>query len=138
MLSVDLSLIVVFVIIWILLAVLTKIYFNPVRDIMDKRHSQITGDEKAHKDAEEKYEKALEKIEAELKAAQKSSVEIREQFQEEALKEKEKMLTDISSECSAQVKGAREALDQQIEELKKKIEKETEDWAKEIEKKMLK
>jgi len=137
MISVDISLVVVFILIWILLAILTKIYFNPVRNVMKKRHSKISDDTIVGKNAEEKYEKIIEKIEEDLKAAKNSSFEIKDDFEMQALKEKEKMLSDISSECRAQVKEAQKALDDQVSELKKKIHKESGDLAKKIEEKIL-
>lgn len=137
MISVDISLVVVFILIWILLAILTKIYFNPVRNVMKKRHSKISDDTIVGKNAEEKYEKIIEKIEEDLKAAKNSSFEIKDNFEKQALKEKEKMLSDISSECRAQVKEAQKALDGQISELKKKIHKESGGFAKKIEEKIL-
>lgn len=137
MISVDISLVVVFILIWILLAVLTKIYFNPLRNVMKKRHSKISDDTKAGKNADEKHEKIIEKIEEDLKAAKNSSFEIKDDFEKQALKEKEKMMSDISSECRAQVKEAQRALDGQISELKKKIHKESGDLAKKIEDKIL-
>jgi F-type H+-transporting ATPase subunit b len=137
MISVDASLIVVFILIWILLAVLTKIFFKPVRNVMGKRDSKISDDTTAGKKADEKYEKIIEKIEEDLKAAKNSSVQIKDRFEKEALKEKEKMLSDISSECRDRVREAQKALDKQIYDLKKKIHKESGDLAKKIEDKIL-
>jgi F0F1-type ATP synthase membrane subunit b/b' len=104
---------------------------------MKKRHSKISDDTIVGKNAEEKYEKIIEKIEEDLKAAKNSSFEIKDNFEKQALKEKEKMLSDISSECRAQVKEAQKALDGQISELKKKIHKESGGFAKKIEEKIL-
>ncbi len=137
MISVDISLVVVFILIWILLAVLTRIYFNPVRRVMKERDSKISDDTKAGKNADEKYEKIIEKIEEDLKAAKNSSAQVKDSFEKQALKEKEKMMSDISSECRAQVKEAQRALDEQISELKKKIHKESGDLAKKIGDKIL-
>ena len=136
MLSIDISFLVVFFIIWILLAVLTKIFFNPLRKVMNKREENITIDESACEQAKQEYTQILNKIEDDIKNARSSSRKTRELLNRDALKEKERMLDEISAECRSQVSQAKKEMEIKLSELKKELEKKSKDLSKEIEKRL--
>lgn len=137
MLSIDVSFLVVFFIIWILLAVLTKIFFNPLRKVMNKREENISGDERACEQAKQEYTQILDNIESEIKNARSSSRKTRDSLSRNALKEKERMLEEISEECRSQVSQAKKEMEKKLSELKKELEKKSKDLSKEIEKRLL-
>jgi F-type H+-transporting ATPase subunit b len=137
MLSIDISFLVVFFIIWILLAVLTKIFFNPLRKVMNKREEDITLDEIACEQAKQEYAHILNKIEEDIKNARTSSRKTREQLSRDALKEKERMLEEISAECRSQVSQAKKEMEMKLSELKKDLERKSKDLSEEIEKRLL-
>ncbi|MDH4217848.1 MAG: hypothetical protein OEY18_14615 [Candidatus Aminicenantes bacterium] len=137
MLSIDVSLIVIFVIVWILAGVLTKVYYNPVRKIMSKRESEIEHNKEVSKEALEKYEGILQKIEEELKVAKAAARATREKFEREALNGKERMLEEISRECRSQVEKAKIELDKKVRGLKKELEPQSQQMAERIEKRLL-
>jgi len=137
MLSLDISFLVVFFIIWILLGVLTKIFYNPLRKVMNTREDNITQDERAYEQAKQEYTQILNTIEEDIKQARSSSRKTKELLSREALKEKEKMLEEISAECRSQVAQAKKEMELKLSELKADLEKKSKDLSKEIEKRLL-
>jgi F-type H+-transporting ATPase subunit b len=137
MLQVDLSALVVFAIVWILVVVLTKVFFKPIQGIVRKREEGLREDREAGEKAQSEYEASLQKIEDDIKQARSSSYRIRDKFEKEALKEKERMLSEVSKECRSQVDEARKELTQQIDELKADLKDQSEQLAEKIEKRLL-
>jgi F-type H+-transporting ATPase subunit b len=137
MLSIDMSLIVIFMIVWVLVGVLSKVYYNPVRKIMSKRDTEIEQNKRASQEALDRYETALQKIEQDMKSAKAAARSIREGLEKEAQKEKERMLQEISQECRSQVEKAKKELQEQTMSLKKELEPQSKHLAERIEKKIL-
>lgn len=137
MLAVDATLLIVFFIVWILLFLLKKVFFNPIRNIMARREETIDNDLKAIEDAKTQFEANIRKIEDSLKAARLAAKEKQEQFTADALREKEQMLSEIGQECRAKINEAKEHLEKKVEELKKDLESESKALAEKIEKRLL-
>ena len=137
MLSINASLIVVFLIVWVLVFVLSKLFFNPLRKVMNERKSRIEGDLQASNQAVGEYESRVKEIEDSLKSARAAASETRDLFEKEALKEKEQFIKEMSEESRAQIKEAQARIDKQVNDIKKELEAESEILAKRIEKKIL-
>ncbi len=137
MLSVDLGLIVIFAIVWILLIVLNRIYYDPVRKLIRQREDRIMKDKGKGEKAQSRYVQIIEKIDEEIKSARNSSIATQESFEQEALKEKERILSEISQECRSQIQEAKNELDREVKTLQKKLEKDSGAFADQIEKKLL-
>jgi F-type H+-transporting ATPase subunit b len=133
----DATVFVTFALVWILVLVLSRVFFKPVRRILDERASRI---EKAKAETEKTlaaYEQDLRRIEDGLKEARASAAGIREQAELEALKEKSRLLQEIQVECRAQVDKAKAELDQRVETLKKELDRTTEELSGDIERRIL-
>jgi F0F1-type ATP synthase membrane subunit b/b' len=137
MLSINGNVIVVFLIVWILVFVLTRLFFNPVRRVRDERRKEIQGNRKAYEEALASHRKSVQEIEQVLKQAKAAAESARETLMAEGLKEKNRMLGEISAEYKSQVEKARVDLDQTIVGLKQKLEAEASALAETIEKKFL-
>jgi len=137
MLKIDLSLLVVFAIVWILLAFLKKVLFNPLTEIMDSRNSTVQNNLHTADEAADAQEKILQEIEGKLKAARTATREIKEGFVTEALKKKEEMMAEISRDCRRQVDEARKQLEEQMEDLKRELELESSMLSEKIEQRLL-
>jgi len=137
MLQVDLSVIAVFAIVWILVLVLTKVFFRPIQGVVRKREEGLSQDREAGEKARSKYEASLQKIEDDIKQARTSAYNIRGNLEKEALKEKERLLSEVSKECRSQVDDARKELAKQIDELKADLKDQSEQLAEKIEKRLL-
>jgi len=137
MLAVDATLLIIFFIVWILLFVLSRIFFEPLRDVMNKRDDTIAKNLKVGEEARNQYEEKIQEIEQKLKAARHNAKETREQFMADALREKEKMLTEIGQECRAKVDEAKEQLEKKVEELKKELASQSKVLSDKIEQRLL-
>ncbi len=137
MLQVDLSVFAVVAIVWILVLVLTKVFFKPIQGVVRKREEGLRQDRAAGEKAQTEYEASIQKIEDDIKKARISAYNVRDKFEKEALKGKERMLAEVSKECRAQVEDARNELAKQIDELKDDLKGQSELLAEKIEKRLL-
>jgi len=137
MLSVDISAVVIFLLIWVLVFVLTKLFFNPLRKVMDERKTRLRNNQEASSKAIAEYEDIVQEIEENIKSARSAANATREEFEQRAFREKEKILDDVSKECRAQVSEAKAEIDKQMQALKKELKKESNNLAEKIEEKLL-
>lgn len=137
MLSVDIGAVIVFLIVWILLIILNRIFFKPIRKVMHERNQML----KTNRDLEEKaisdYEKTIQQIEADIKAAKIDSIATKTMLEKEALTEKERILSEVSQQCREQIQTAQRELGQEMSKLKAELESESEQLAEKIEKRLL-
>jgi F0F1-type ATP synthase membrane subunit b/b' len=137
MLSLDANVIIVFLIVWILLAVLTKLFFNPVRRVRDQRDEELKANQRSRAETLGVYERSLQEIDAAIKEARSEAETARISLETEALKEKNRLIGEINAECKSQVEKARADLSRMMAELKATLESEASHLSKEIEKKLL-
>jgi F0F1-type ATP synthase membrane subunit b/b' len=137
MLSLDANFVVVFAIIWILVFVLSKLFFNPVRRMRDRRESDLLADRQARQQALGSYERSLADIETTLKEAKAAAESARSRLELEALKEKNRLLAEVSAECRRQVEQARADLERTTRELQSGLARDASSLAEQIEKKFL-
>lgn len=137
MLTLDANVIVVFVIVWVLVLVLSQLFFKPVRRVRDGRDKAILENRKSGQKALDSYEQSMQEIETALKQARAAADSTRQALSDEALKEKARMISAVSAECKTQVETARADLDRMVQELKEKLESEASGLAERIEKKLL-
>ena len=137
MLSIDFTAVIVFLLIWILVLILSRVFFKPMRRIMEMRESGIRGNREAARLALEATEATLRRIEDDLKAAKAEADGIRASLETEALKEKARLLSELHAETRKQVEQARTEIEDQIGLLKRELEGEAGRLAGQIEKKVL-
>jgi len=137
MLNIDASLIVVFLTVWVLVAVLKKIFFNPLRKIMGERETKLEEDRKTADKASESFEQTSIQIEEQLRAARAMAKATREKFEHKGLKEKEHILEETNRSCRSQIEEAKEKLNRQLESLKKELEYSSKRLAERIEQRLL-
>lgn len=137
MLSLDANVIVVFIIVWVLVFALSKLFFNRVRRVRDERERGISANKRAYEQAVESYQNSLWEIEKSIKQAKAAAETAREALAAEAVQEKNRMISEISAECQDRVERARTDLDRVVEDLKAKLEREASGLAEGIEKKLL-
>lgn len=137
MIEIDASFIAIFIIVWILVFVLSRVFFNPLRKIMEEREDKVKGRQEAFRESTEVYEKTVNEIEERLKSARILSEQTKDNLKHEALKERERMLEDISTEYRNQVEKAQEKLEKQTTSLRRELGAEAELLAERIEQKLL-
>ncbi|NIM57882.1 MAG: hypothetical protein GTO16_02925 [Candidatus Aminicenantes bacterium] len=137
MIEIDASFIAIFIIVWILVFVLSRVFFNPLRKIMEEREDKVKGRQEAFRESTEVYEKTVYEIEERLKSARILSEQTKDNLKHEALKERERMLEDISTEYRNQVEKAQQELEKQTASLRRELSAEAESLAERIEQKLL-
>jgi F-type H+-transporting ATPase subunit b len=137
MIDIDASFIAIFLIVWILVFVLSKLFFKPLRKVIDEREAKVKGREEAFQRSTEVYEETVCEIEDRLKSARVLSEKTKESLKQEALKERERMLEEIGTEYRSQVAKAQEKLEKQTANLRRELGAEAEQLAERIEQKLL-
>ncbi len=137
MLSIDITFAVIFLLVWIFVLILSKIFFKPVGRIIAERGLRSEKDKEAARKALDACAQGLRKIEEDLKEARAASDRIREALETEALRERSRLLSDLQAESRRQVEKAREEIDGEIGRLKSELAGEAERLAGEIEQKVL-
>jgi len=137
MLSINATALVVFAIVWILVLVLTRIFFKPILRILDERAGRIAKDKEAAEAARQAYEADLKRIEDGLKEARAAADGIRAAAESEALKDKSRLVREVQAEGRAEVERAKAELARETETLKKELDRKTEEIAGTIEKRIL-
>jgi F-type H+-transporting ATPase subunit b len=137
MLSINGTALVVFVVVWILVLILTRIFFKPILRILDERAARIAKDKAAADGARESYDADLKRIEDGLKEARAAADAARSAAEADALKEKSRLVREVQAEGRAEVEKAKAELLREMEILKKDLDKRTEEIAETIEKRIL-
>lgn len=137
MLAVNATLLIIFVIVWILLFLLNKVFYKPLREVMTNRDDTIARDLKAGEDAQNRHGTKIQQIEEKLKAAHQDARETREKLIADALREKEQMLLEVGKECRANVDRAKEQLEEKVAELKKDLASQSKVLSDRIEQRLL-
>ena len=137
MLEIESSIFVIILLIWLLHFVLTKVFFNPVRKVIEKRESQLRENKASGDRALEESEQRIKEIDESLRAARTSAHQVRNKFEKEALNEKNRLVEEIHQETRKQVEKAQKRLEKQIKDSKKKLASEAETLAERIEQKIL-
>ena len=137
MIDIDASFIAIFIIVWVLVFVLSRVFFNPLRKIMEEREAKVKGRQDAFQESTEVYEKTVYEIEERLKSARALSEQTKDSLKHEALKERERMLEEISTEYRSQVEKAQEQLEKQTTSLRRELGAEAKLLAERIEQKLL-
>lgn len=137
MLSIDATVIVVFALVWILVVVLTRVFFKPIMRVLDERAARLARDRAAAAGSLEAYERDLRRVEEGLKEARAAAEAIRGAAESEALKEKSRLVREVQAEGRAEVERAKEELLREMDGLKRELDKRTAEIAGSIEKKVL-
>jgi F-type H+-transporting ATPase subunit b len=137
MLSINGTAIVIFLIVWVLVLVLTRVFFKPILRILDERSGRIARDKAAANEALEATNRDLRRVEEGLKEARAAAEAIRSTAETEALKGKSRLVREVQAEGRAQVEKAKEELLREMETLKKELDARTAEVAETIEKRIL-
>jgi F-type H+-transporting ATPase subunit b len=137
MLKIDATALVVFVVVWVLVLILTRIFFKPILRVLDERAERIARDKAAADEARKASEADLKRIEDGLKEARAAADAIRNAAEAEALKDKSRLVREVQAEGRAEVEKAKAELLREMERLKKDLDKHTDEIAETIEKRIL-
>ncbi len=136
MLAIDLTFIVIFLLVWALVLVLTRVFFKPIGGILEKRRDRESADREAARAAHEAGERDLRRIEDELREARASAERLREELEAQALGEKARLIAEVQADARDRIEKAKAELEDQVRRLKDQLEDETGRLAENIEKKV--
>lgn len=137
MLQIDATFLVIFFIVWILVFLLSKIFWKPLVKLMTDRESGIQGDWAESRKSFESYEQALQEIACELKVANVKAEESREEIKADTLRERSRLVAEAGAACRAEIEKAKAKLAEETRELRQELEAEATRLAGEIEKRLL-
>ena len=92
MLSIDGSALVVFAIIWVLVFILTRVFFNPLRKIRAERERHVRRGEEEAQSSQAEYDRSLQKIDQAVRQAKVEAEQARDHLAAEAGREKNQMI----------------------------------------------
>ncbi|HYA48109.1 MAG TPA: hypothetical protein VEG35_00295 [Burkholderiales bacterium] len=137
MLSIDASVLITFAVVWLLVIVLSRVFFKPLGRVLGERADRL---EKAKRETDATlagYEEDLRKIEERLKEARAASDALWEQAESQALKEKSRLIQEVQTETRAQVEKARRELEREVERLKKELDARSGELSEDIERRVM-
>ncbi|MFQ6081895.1 MAG: ATP synthase F0 subunit B [Candidatus Aminicenantia bacterium] len=137
MISLDISFIVISIIVWILVIVLNKIFFTPVKEAIKNRNENISSNLSAFERIMDSYQKNLDQINQTLNVTRKEALELKENYRKQGEKEREKIIQIAKAEREDMIRKAKKSLSQQIEKSKKELSRQTGILANEIIRKMI-
>ena len=133
MLDIDLTFLVTFTVVWILVFILTRIFWRPMLKTIDERKARLKDDEDAARASSAEVEDGIRRIEASLKAARIAADRAREGLEVEALQEKTRLLAEVGAAAKAQTDQAKADLQAELSRLGAELESKAGDLAARIE-----
>ncbi|MGB9006924.1 MAG: ATP synthase F0 subunit B [Candidatus Aminicenantales bacterium] len=137
MLSIDSSALFVFLIVWVLVFILTKVFFNPVRKVRDERERRVRRGLDESRRSQEEYEQSREKINRAVREAKLQAEQVRERLTAEASREKSRMVAEMNAEYRRRVEAAKSEVAAQVGALIKDADFRADDLAERIERRLL-
>ncbi len=137
MLQIDATALIVFAVVWVLVIVLTRLFFKPILRVLDERATRIARDKAGADGALKAYEDDLKRIEEGLKEARAAADGLRTAAETEALKDRTRLVREVRAEGRAEVERAKAELRREMDAVKSDLDRRTEEIAAAIEKRIL-
>jgi F0F1-type ATP synthase membrane subunit b/b' len=137
MLEIDGSFLVIFAIVWILVFVLNRVFFTPVKRIRDKRGDALRQDREAAARALDAYGRSVQNVEQSLKAARAQAEQVRDSLSAEALREKGRLLEELNAEYRRTVEKVKEDLQREMVSLRREMDSEVGAISEKIEERLI-
>ncbi len=137
MLQIDASLLVTFFVVWILVFVLSKVFWKPMSRITGERDALLAADREASRRGGEAYEKSLQDVAAAMKTARAAADKARDDIEADALRGKSRLLAETGAVSKDRLEKARAQVRDEIARLRSELAVEAERLAGDIEKRLL-
>lgn len=137
MLSLDFSVVAVFLLVWLLMAVLTRIFFQPLGAIINQREEKIAGDRQRLERLLEEISAKSRALEGKVQEAQQDALRIRQERsrQGEALREQ---LVEKARQRAADLLTAKMAdLEKEIAQAQRQLECEVAAFSRQLQETLL-
>ncbi len=137
MISLDWTLILQFINFIVLLYLLNRILFQPLRTVMDKRRETIDGSHARARDLQADIDDKMNRYQQQLSEAKKQANEERAQIRKLAVEEESKMIAAAQSNASARMDRIRERVGEESARASQTLKKESTTLAQQIATKIL-
>ncbi|MGA2587037.1 MAG: ATP synthase F0 subunit B [Candidatus Aminicenantales bacterium] len=137
MLQIDATFIVIFFVVWILVFILSRVFWKPMVKVVRDRESQVRGDKESFEKSTEACKLGLLEIDKTLTSARAAAEKARDGIEIEALKEKSRIIAEAGSRAKDEIEKAKAELQAEIFRLKRELEIEAERLAGRIEQRLL-
>jgi len=137
MLEIDATFLVTFALVWILVVVLTRVFWKPLRKVMEERKKGLEDDRAAAQAGLDEVARSLQEIDRTMKSARREAERLRSDLEAEALKEKTRLIAEAGAAATAEVDRARAELEAEVARLKEELRAQAGPLAEEIEKKLV-
>lgn len=137
MLEINGTLLVTFVIVWILVIVLTRVFFRPLQKVRSDRAAKLFDDREASRRALDENARDLRDVDNALKAARAQAARIRDELEVEAFKEKSRLLAEVGQAAKAEIEKAGQEMSRELDGLKADLASRAGDLADRIERRLL-
>lgn len=137
MISLDWTLILQFINFIVLLYLLNRILFKPLRAVMDKRRETIDGSHARARDLQADIDDKMSRYQQQLSEAKKQANEERAQIRKLAGEEESKMIAEAQSKAGARMDQIREQVGQESARASQTLQKESTALAQQIATKIL-
>lgn len=137
MLEFNASIVVIFILVLLLNFILNRIFFKPVRRIIDERQSKLRQNRDFYQKTLQENEARVNEIEEKIRAVKKAASQRKGESVKQALEDRKHIIEEIQAATRVQIEEARKKLEREVERSKKKLAKEAETLAWRIEERLL-
>lgn len=125
----DLSVVVIVILVWSLYFVLKKFFFDPINQILSKRHAAIEGTQQQAREQLTEVNKQSKAYAQALKEARMESYRKQEALRAEAMTERARVVAGGREDAERRIGGARDEIQSQVAAAKKVLESEVNELA---------
>lgn len=133
MLDLDISILVVFVLVWLLMIILGKLYYRPVGNVITERENKINREQKELETISAEIMSKSEDIERALKAARQEAVHLKEEIIRQGEAAREQIVADARAQAKQVFAGKMKELGKELESAERALKKEITDYKKKLE-----
>ena len=137
MLNLDSSLLVIIALVWILMLILDRVYFKPVKDVIIKREGKISLESGQIEKMIQEIEEKTGRVENILSEAKWDAAALKEELIQEGEEIKEKIRIDTREESEQVFVKKMKELDREILAAREKLEKEIDLFSQKIREKFI-
>ena len=132
MLDLDISFLVIFFLVWVLMVVMDRIFFTPIGGMIQKRENLIAAESGKLQSINNEIESGTLRLESSLQRARQESVHIREELISSGESVRDRMIDDARSHSREIMDREMKRLEEEILIAEKKLESRSREFSEKI------
>lgn len=121
----------------VLLFILNRILFRPIRRILSQRREEMNASETTIRDLQDRISRSAEEIEQSMISARKDGFKEKENSKNEGRDEEAKMVQDAIGSVGEKIMAAKEDIERNMADLRQSLDKEVSLFSQELAEKVL-